>query len=507
MPISLRKPVCHRKLLLYGFAGILLFASCGCRSGRDNQIDLLERELRSQEDYIYELEDYVVEYSEKLRESRCTIPNESIVYSGVSSKTTSSPNNHNSNKSKRSFEKSEAVDLDHEESIAADEPSPADDETREEPTSEETEESPQPEKIIPEELEVPDLEIGEPLGRRALTDPFFDVTPAGYDVEVSVRPRQIFIPDPAHFEPAVQIKQATDDEEFAEELIEHSAQAEYEQAEYEQAEYEQTEYEHEEDKTVEEQPPLTDRRAEQLVVSHLFRSGGDLSAPANLLTVVEARDAYDEPVDLNGEMSLMVMTADPNSPQRIHRWDFTNDETAAAWQSSDLGDGLHMELPLEETKLPSVTLELWVRLVTQDGRKLLTQLPFEPRELMSIDGGEAPGDENLLGARPLLAASPSHGDDGDNELDGRPLRLAETEPPANVLRPDSSDSKQEKPRWRASMQRTHALTESFSTTSPATQRWSAQSGSQRHQKPAVAVRPATGAQPTLHTRSNWKRRN
>ena len=43
----------------------------GCRTARDNQIELLERELRTQEDYIYELEDYVVQYSERLRSMRC----------------------------------------------------------------------------------------------------------------------------------------------------------------------------------------------------------------------------------------------------------------------------------------------------------------------------------------------------------------------------------------------------------------------------------------------------
>ncbi len=44
--------------------GVFLLAAVGCRTTRDNQFDILERELRSQEFYIYELEDYVVEYSE-----------------------------------------------------------------------------------------------------------------------------------------------------------------------------------------------------------------------------------------------------------------------------------------------------------------------------------------------------------------------------------------------------------------------------------------------------------
>src|SRR5215213_3055152 len=42
----------------------------GCRNLDNAQVDVLERELRQQEDYIYELEDYLVEYSEKLRQAR-----------------------------------------------------------------------------------------------------------------------------------------------------------------------------------------------------------------------------------------------------------------------------------------------------------------------------------------------------------------------------------------------------------------------------------------------------
>ncbi|MEM9660587.1 MAG: hypothetical protein AAF961_19655, partial [Planctomycetota bacterium] len=43
----------------------------GCRGVDNVQVDVLERDLRQQEDYIYELEDYLVEYSEKLRACRC----------------------------------------------------------------------------------------------------------------------------------------------------------------------------------------------------------------------------------------------------------------------------------------------------------------------------------------------------------------------------------------------------------------------------------------------------
>ena len=42
----------------------------GCRAVDNAQVDVLERDLRQQEDYIYELEDYLMQYSEKLRQCR-----------------------------------------------------------------------------------------------------------------------------------------------------------------------------------------------------------------------------------------------------------------------------------------------------------------------------------------------------------------------------------------------------------------------------------------------------
>ena len=79
-PLSEESPTERRHWLpLLALCLPCLFGVVGCRSARDNQIDLLERELRVQEDYIYELEDYVVEYSEKLRACR-SCPQQTAVY-------------------------------------------------------------------------------------------------------------------------------------------------------------------------------------------------------------------------------------------------------------------------------------------------------------------------------------------------------------------------------------------------------------------------------------------
>ena len=64
----------------------------------------------------------------------------------------------------------------------------------------------------------------------------------------------------------------------------------------------------------------------------------------------------------------MVMAGETQEAlKRVDRWDFTAEETQAAWQSSQLGDGLHLELPLATGPLPEGPLELWARLVNADG--------------------------------------------------------------------------------------------------------------------------------------------
>jgi hypothetical protein len=138
-----------------------------------------------------------------------------------------------------------------------------------------------------------------------------------------------------------------------------------------------------------------------------------------LLVVVETLSPADEPVGAEGEVSMMIMARDaPGSFQRIERWDFTPQETAAAWQSSQLGDGLHLELPLHRTELPDAELELWARVVTSDGRKMLTQTPLVPSQLASMNDAveetslavadAPPGDLDADAVRPIPTADLAH---------------------------------------------------------------------------------------------------
>jgi hypothetical protein len=423
-----------------------MFSNMGCRSARDNQIDILERELRTQEDYIYELEDYIVEYSEKLRQYRCADMNAIVVaekdgepeLAPPRRPTTSTPST-----TSRALRKSAVTE--EESAPALSEPAA---------TEEIIEDS-------PENLEVPDLEIGEPVSS---IEPYENATPlieAG--LEGALLADGSFIPDPAAYQTASVAEEGTEEEleaEYSEELVDEEAQP------------------FEEDVT-----PTRSRDPERLVISHVFRSSEESEDPASLLSVVEARDASNEPADFNGKVSLMVMTLVDEKPQRVKRWDFTAEETTAAWQSSNLGDGLHLELPLERTQLPEGPLELWVRLETVDGRKLLAQVPFERLTLASIESAdeqvaaeteEIGGATRLADANPLRQAKPS--------IKTQPI----TQQPAATTTanaPAAADTKSE-PQWRAATHYSSGTNTGYATTATAKQWNTRPIGSTAASKPA-----------------------
>ena len=419
-------------IALVALAG--MFSNTGCRSARDNQIDILERELRAQEDYIYELEDYIVTYSEKLREYRCADMNAIVVSEKEDepelappqrSTTTTSPTT-----SPRALRKSVAE--------PAKNAVPA-------PTEPAAEKAPLEES--PENLEIPDLEIGEPVGA---VDPYKNATPlieAG--IEGALLADGSFIPDPAAYQTASIAEEGAVTEletGYNEELVEEETQP------------------FEEDIT-----PTHSRDPERLVISHVFRSSNEDDQPTSLLSVVEARDASNEPADFNGKVSLMVMNLVDEKPQRVKRWDFTAEETSAAWQSSELGDGLHLELPLEQIQLPEGPLELWVRLETADGRKLLAQVPFERLTLASLEAANeqiAAADEEIDGATHLAEVNPLR--QAKPSIKTRPIEqqpIATTSANTTI----ATESKPE-PKWRAATQYSSGSSTGYATTATA-QQW------------------------------------
>jgi len=439
-------------LTLLWLTPVLVAVSAGCRSTIDNQVDLLERELRTQQDYIYELESYVVEYSEKLRDTRSAYPQQTAVYAEEMQESEPAP---------RRAKKKMGWQTDREASILK----PEDNLSLPAPPQRELEIS--PEKISPEKMEVPDeieFEIDDPVSELEDARPLRQVAAVQSDDEL-FDDGMLIIPDPVDFESNL-TDSAFEGEQFAEELFE--------------------------DQQVEETAAIVVRVAERLEVTQLFQGEGDELSPKSLLTVVEALDDKGEPVDLDGEISLMVMTSDEATPQRMKRWNFTAEETAAAWQSSNLGDGLHLELPLEKVQLPATPLELWVRLVTADGRKLLTQLPFDSNQLTSITT-DLPK-QRPAGLSLARVGTPAKEEAQRSATPQDPLRIQTNSlPPRKELKLSTGEAPANQPRWRASMQRTDRTAASYAASSKKIQGWTTQAlGRQPSAAAQVASRTLPG---------------
>lgn len=466
-------------LILLGLSPALLVGLAGCRSTADNQIDLLERELRVQEDYIYELEGYVVDYSDKLRDCRSCPPSQTAVYSEEvyqaepkqKKSTKPAPSRSRSNKEKSILDKPDA-DL---------------------PSPQQEQQAPE---FSPEDLEIPDeldLELEDPVtDNRRIDSSTQQVAAIELDHE-SADGKVLMIPDPVDFNvAAAEAELALSDTDGA--LPDES----YDDESHIDEDYIDENYDDQmiDDQQLEATSATVDRIAQRLEITKLFVGEGDGESAQNLLTVVEALDENGEPVDLDGEVSLMVMTTDDSGqPKRIKRWNFTPEETVSAWQSSDLGDGLHLELPLETTALPDGPIELWARLKSIDGRKLLTQLPFEATGLGQLED-QAP---QLEAARTELAdAEPSsvnplrrksRSSSADDKL------ILASKPTSDQPDFDKPTSDQPSSRWRSSMHRTDRTSAGFASTTNAATGWTKQlPGRLPTAPPKLATRPSS-AQP------------
>ena len=427
-----------------GFLACLtLSASLGCRHIDNAQVDVLESELRKQEDYIYELEEYLMEYSEKLRQARA-MQCDSVVTTptGSSSSSTKEPTLDVDTVKRPTLPMNGREKL----APAAKSSLPAPPATTEAPPAgveaapaAEEPAAPAAEEVAPDAMEAPALEIG----------PGVQTLPFKKTFESAEAP--LLIPDPIDY-------QADAEEPGAGELVAEATSPTPETPELNAG---LVGAELAESAPLLAAPQVNAERlsADHLQIRRIFaeRPEGDPAAISSLLIVVEALNATDEPVGAEGEASLMIMARDEGGAmRRVERWDFTSEETASAWQSSQLGDGLHLELPLAKSEFAEGDLELWARVVTADGRKLLTQIPFEPTQLASMADFNA---EESLAADESVTPTPA-------APIAEPIPLEKPADNQVAVAPITKTAAEEvKPSWRASSVRLNEnRVEGFATT-------------------------------------------
>jgi hypothetical protein len=177
-------------------------------------------------------------------------------------------------------------------------------------------------------------------------------------------------------------------------------------------------------------PSGSSRRTASIVLNRGM-TGGVSNAPGigdqGILVVVEPRDRDGRNIDAPGEMSVVVV--DPTlqgNAARVARWDFTPEETAAAFRRTGETQAIHLVGTWPNDPPVHNRLHLFVRYTTADGRKLQADQAIE----VALAGDRRMVQEPPRPARPANADSP----------EDAPRRAAERQP-RRQPRPDDTASR------------------------------------------------------------------
>lgn len=182
-------------------------------------------------------------------------------------------------------------------------------------------------------------------------------------------------------------------------------------------------------------PSGDSRRVHSIALNPALTGGlGD----AGVLAIVEPRDAEGRPVDAPAEVSVVVLdpavTDAEGRAATVARWEYTVAETAEAFRLADSAPAMHLMMGWHETRPQHDKLHLFVRYVTEDGRKLQADMPIDistPRERSSR---WTPAELDRTEERvPLLEA---------RRVESRPPPHAEPRP-----RPPAREAKMKRPVW------------------------------------------------------------
>jgi hypothetical protein len=123
-----------------------------------------------------------------------------------------------------------------------------------------------------------------------------------------------------------------------------------------------------------------------------------------IVVVVEPRDAHGRLVETPAAVSVVVL--DPaleGQAARVARWDFTAQQLASLHRKGAWGEGYHLEMLWPGAAPVHENLQLFVRYVTSDGRKLETQRKIR---VATAGSGDADRTANRRGT-PSASVAPS----------------------------------------------------------------------------------------------------
>ncbi|MBX3413025.1 MAG: hypothetical protein KF708_10085 [Pirellulales bacterium] len=125
------------------------------------------------------------------------------------------------------------------------------------------------------------------------------------------------------------------------------------------------------------EPEETDFHITGITLNRMLTGGYDLDdrfGDEGVMVVIEPRNAAGRIVNVPAQVSIVLL--DPSQPPptaRVARWDFTADEAANHFRRSRLARGMHFQLPWPDRPPAQQDLELHVRAITTDGHELRAQ--------------------------------------------------------------------------------------------------------------------------------------
>jgi hypothetical protein len=171
-------------------------------------------------------------------------------------------------------------------------------------------------------------------------------------------------------------------------------------------------------------PPSAARLAElraasnqvtRITLDRLLPTVAGQTSDDGLTVVVEPRDATGQLISATGDVSVVVLDASqPPDAARLARWDFPDDEAAARFQRTALGERMRLDLAWPDAPPPESNLRVFVRFTTADGRKLIAEAPIE---LQVARGDRNHGARTASAEAPLDDASSSDDESASGDAD------------------------------------------------------------------------------------------
>jgi len=160
-----------------------------------------------------------------------------------------------------------------------------------------------------------------------------------------------------------------------------------------------------------EEEEITDYHVDHITLNRQLTGAHDRDGhpgDEGVYIVVEPRNAADQVIDVPGKLTIVVTDPSKRGPDaRIARWDYTMEEAADSFRQSIFGRGMHLELPWPGDPPQGRELSLFVRFVTDNGRRLIVE--------KSIQADPLPPDDDVANSRDRAARRLTHGASSDTE--------------------------------------------------------------------------------------------